>query len=295
MQKFLVGFVLLVSVAVLAGCGSGDYIEVRGSDTMVNLGQHFAEAFMESNPEISLSVTGGGSGTGIAALINDTVDIAQSSRKIKQEERDDAADHGVEVHEFIVGQDAVSIIVNKDNPLREITLADLKDIFTGKISTWSELGWDGGGNITLYSRQSNSGTYVFFWETVMNEADWADETMYMPGTSAIYEAVVADSNGIGYVGVSYVREEVHALKVAREETGPFVDPLIRANVDDGSYPIARPLYFYINGVPEGAVLEYLQWVLSDEGKKVLEATGFYANTLEYEQQNSDTFQRLGIR
>ncbi len=299
LKKSIVAVVVLsLAVFSLAGCGGGkvedNYIEVRGSDTMVNLGQQYAEAYMDAHSEVSISVTGGGSGTGIAALINNTVDIANSSRQIRASELEQAVDAGVDVHEFIVGQDAISVIVHEDNPITEITMADLKKIWTGQITEWSEMGWEEGGTITLYSRQSNSGTHVFFWETVMNQEDWAEATMFMPGTSAIYEGVVADTNAIGYVGVAYVGDGVHALKVALEAGGTYVDPLLRANVDSGAYPIARPLYVYTNGVPEGAVLDYLKWMLSAEGVAVLEAVGFYANTPAYNQQNTDTFRGLGI-
>lgn len=295
-RRFFLAVVLTVITAVVAGCGddAGGYLEIRGSDTMVNLGQHYAEAYMESHPDVSISVTGGGSGTGLAALINNTVDIAQSSRAIKQEELDQAQAQGVEVCEFIIGQDAISVIVNENNPLSGITIADLKKVFTGEITHWSQLGWEEGGAITLYSRQSNSGTYVFFWETVLDQEDWALDTMFLPGTSAIYEGIVADANGIGYVGVAYVREGVRALKLARDGASPYVDPLVRANIDSGLYPLARPLYFYINGIPEGAVLDFLKWVLAAEGVAVLEATGFYANTPAYNEQNAVTFRRLGV-
>ena len=298
MLKKNIALIGLVSVIALAGCGgesTDSYLEIRGSDTMVNLGQQWAEAYMDEHPEASLSVTGGGSGTGIAALINNTVHIAQSSRAITAEEIQSAKDNNVEVHEFIVAQDAISVIVHNDNPLTQITMSQLKDVFTGNITQWSQLGWEEGGEITLYSRQSNSGTYVFFWETVMNKADWADSTMFMPGTSAIYEGVSTDKNSIGYVGVAYVRENVHALDVGRTEAGPFITPMVRANVDNGSYPIARPLFFYMNGTPSGAVLDYLKWVLSADGVKVLEEVGFYRITAEYKAVNDNTFQQLGIK
>ncbi len=297
-KSFIAIVVMSLAVFSLAGCGGGDaekdYIEVRGSDTMVNLGQQYAEAFMDANPGITVSVTGGGSGTGIAALINNTVDIANASRAMRQSERDQAAEQGVDVYEFVVGQDAISVIVNEENPIKEITMADLKKVFTGQITEWSELGWEDGGTITLYSRQSNSGTHVFFWELVMDSEDWADATMFMPGTSAIFEGVVADTNAIGYVGVAYVGDGVHALKVAEHEGAQYVDPLVRANVDSGAYPIARPLYIYTNGVPEGVVLDFLNFMLSADGVAVLESVGFYANTPAYDQQNADTFRDLGI-
>ncbi|MTI94578.1 MAG: PstS family phosphate ABC transporter substrate-binding protein [Firmicutes bacterium] len=298
MGKKIVILMVAVVVVVLSGCGNnnGDgYLEIKGSDTMVNLGQQWADTYMDANSEVSLAVTGGGSGTGIAGLLNDNLDIAQSSRKITQEELDAAAQKNLDVYEFVVGQDAISVIVNDANPVAELTMDELKQIFTGEITQWAQLGWEEGGAISLYSRQSNSGTHVFFWETVLNQADWATNTMFMPGTSSIYEGVAADRDAIGYVGVAYVNHGVHAVNVGLDKTGPFIDPTIRANVDSGKYPIARPLYFYVNGKPEGAVLDYLQWVLSAEGIDVLETVGFYRNSPEYEQANANLFQALDLK
>ncbi|SES92823.1 PstS family phosphate ABC transporter substrate-binding protein [Anaerobranca gottschalkii] len=298
---FKKGFISVITILLvtfsLVGCGGNaeKYIEVKGSDTMVNLGQHWAEAFMAKNPEVTISVTGGGSGTGIAAIQNDNTHIAQSSRPMTETEIENAKANNVQISEFIVGQDGLAVVVNAKNPVSDLTMAQLKDIFTGKITHWSELGWEEGGEITLYSRQSNSGTYVYFWQTVLHEEDWAPDTMFMPGSSAIYEAVSSDENGIGYFGVGYVKEGVKAINVARTEAGPYITPLKQENIDNGIYPIARPLYFYINGKPEGVVLDYLKFVLSEEGEKVLYEVGFYAITPAYKEQNRKTFEKLGIK
>lgn len=298
---FKKGFISVITILLVAftlvGCGGNaeKYIEVKGSDTMVNLGQQWAEAYMAKNPDVTISVTGGGSGTGIAALQNDNTHIAQSSRPIKKEEIENAKAKNVEIHEFIVGQDGLSVIVNPKNPISDLTMAQIKDIFTGKITHWSELGWAEGGEITIFSRQSNSGTYEFFWETVLHEEDWAPNTMFMPGSAAIYEAISSDENGIAYLGIGYVKEGVKAINVARTEAGPYITPLKQENIDNGIYPIARPLYFYINGKPEGVVLDYLKFVLSEEGEKVLYQVGFYANTPAYKEQNRKTFEKLGIK
>jgi len=283
---------------LLSGCGGGGergYIETQGSDTMVNMGQDLAEYYMdEVNTEATISVSGGGSGTGIAAIINDDVDIAQSSRAMTKEEIENAQSGGVEVYEFIVGQDGIAVAVHGDNPLEELSLPELKQIFTGEVRDWSEFGWENGGKISLYSRQSSSGTYVFFNEAVMDGEDFYEEAYFMPGTSAIADSVEGDKNGIGYVGVGYVRDGIKALELSPEKGGTYVTPLDAENVNTGEYPLARPLYFYTNGAPEGELLEYLNWVLSDEGQKVLERAGFYQITPEQEEINQGTFQKAGV-
>lgn len=297
-KKFLVfSLTALIGLVGLTGCSGGSqdsYIDIKGSDTMVNIGQQWAEAYMEGNNSVTISVTGGGSGTGIAALMNDNADLAQSSRKIKQQEISDAAAKGITIHEFIVGQDAVSMVVHKDNPIGQLTVPQLHDIFTGVITEWSELGWADGGSIVVYSRQSNSGTYEFVYEQVLNKKDWAPSTLFMAGTSSIITGVGEDKNGIGYVGVSYVNESVKALNVAKDANSEYVSPQNRSNIEAGKYPVTRPLYFYINGKPEGAVLDYLKWVLSAEGAAVLENAGFYNITPAYLDANNSIFKSLGI-
>lgn len=327
MRKGLLSLLFGASVMVMAACGAGNSsapaeqpqtntgsneqepqeeaepteelpagaLDIRGSDTMVNLGQALAEVYMDSvNDRAGLSVTGGGSGTGIAAMINDNVDIAQSSRQIRDTELEEASDNGVDVYEFVVGQDGVAVGVHEDNPISQMTLAQLKDIFTGKVTNWAELGWEEGGEITVYSRQSNSGTYVFFNEVVMDTEDFGAGTMFMPGTSAIKEAVEQEPNAIGYMGVGYVGGSVKALEVAIDENGEFYTPLDKANVANGDYPIARPLFFYTNGTPDGLILHYLKWVLqSEEAQAAIEDTGFF-EIGAYQEQNKKVFEELGL-
>jgi len=296
----LLASILLSTAMLLAGCGGADggergYIEAQGSDTMVNMGQSLAEYYMdEVNPESTISVSGGGSGTGIAAIINDDVDIAQSSRAMTEEEIEDAQSGGVEVYEFIVGQDGIAVVVNEDNPLEKLSLPELKQIFTGEVRDWNEFGWEDGGEISMYSRQSSSGTYVFFNEAVMDGEDFYEEAHFMPGTSAIADGVEGDRNGIGYVGVGYLRDGIKALELSPEEGGTYVTPLDAEKVNTGEYPLARPLFFYTNGAPEGELLEYLNWVLSNEGQQVLEEAGFYQITPEQEEINQETFQEAEI-
>lgn len=270
----------------------GGYIEVRGSDTIVNLGQTWAEAYMDAHANAFISVTGGGSGTGIAAIINDTTDIAESSRAISEFERTQAAERGIDVWEFIVAQDGLAIAVHRDNPIRRLTTDELKAIFTGVIRHWSELGWAEGGPISVYSRQSNSGTYVFFNASVMDGEDWAPGTRFMSGSASINEALRTDRNGIGYFGVGYA-EGVNVLEVARPGEA-YYTPLEQRHVDEGLYPIARPLYFYTNGFPKGLALDFLQFVLSEEGQALVRQAGFYRITPTYAAANEATFERARI-
>ncbi len=269
------------------------YLEVRGSDTMVNLGQTWAEEFMLRNPRAVIAVTGGGSGTGIAGMINNNLDIAQSSRAMRQSELDQAAANGVITYEFVVAQDGLAVSVHQDNPINQLTVAQLKEIFTGAVTHWSQVGWADGGRISVYSRQSNSGTYVFFNENIMDGDDWADGTMFLPGSSAINQAIALDKNSIGYYGVGYV-SGVKALSVARDQDTPAYSPLVKEYVDKGLYPIARPLYFYINGTPDGLGLKYLQWVLGDEGQEIIGNIGFYSLTPAYVEQNEANFRAFGV-
>ncbi len=289
--------VVLVLFVLAAGIGVANisgYLEIKGSDTMVNLGQTWAEAFMDRNPQAVLAVTGGGSGTGIAGLINDNVDIAQSSRSMRPEEMAMARENDVDVYEFVVAQDGLAVSVNQANPRTSFTVAELKAIFTGEITDWAELGWDEGGTITVYSRQSNSGTYVFINENIMDGEDWAPDALFLPGSSAINESVKQNTSGIGYYGVGYV-EGVTAVRVALDEDSEAYSPLEREHVDSGRYPIARPLYFYLNGVPEGLAETYLEWILSDEGQEVIADIGFYALTPQYVEANEAVLSEIGLR
>ncbi|PYZ93610.1 phosphate-binding protein [Salipaludibacillus keqinensis] len=322
MKKYSLSMMIVGLMAITAACGGGEdeasgngnsnnnnnsaagdnsaeempegYLDIRGSDTMVNLGQAYAEEYMDHNENGDVSVTGGGSGTGVAAMINNEVDIAQSSRPMTEEELSDAEANGAEPHEFIVGQDGLAVAINNDNPVEELTVQQIKDVFTGEITDWSDLGWDDGGEITVYSRQSNSGTYVYFNENIMDGEDFADGAMFMPGSSAIRESVEQEVNAIGYIGIGYI-EGIDAVNVALDEDSEYVTPFEESNVDDGSYPIARPLYFYVNGTPEGIMLDYLNWVLkSDEASDIRYDTGFYQIGDDNQAANEETFEELGL-
>lgn len=247
-------------------------IEIKGSDTMVNLGQRWAEEFMNQYDKAQVSVTGGGSGTGIAALINQTADIAQSSRSIKEKEKEQAKGNGVEVQEFIVGQDGIALIVNKENEINQFTLEQLKQIFTGQITNWSQLGGMD-APIVLYSRESNSGTYAFFKEFVLEDEEYAQEALLLPSNSAIVEGIKQDKNGIGYVGLAYVNDEIRPVPVAKEEGNQGILPSLET-INTGAYPVARPLYLYTAGEPKGAIKTYMDFIMGEVGQKIVEDIGF---------------------
>ncbi len=269
-------------------------LDIRGSDTMVNVGQGLAEGYMEYNEMAGLAVTGGGSGTGIAAMINNNVDIAQSSRAMKDEEIEEAEANGAEPIEFIVAQDGLAVAIHSDNPVKDMTMEQVKDVFTGKVTNWSDLGWEEGGEISVYSRQSNSGTYVFFNENVMDGEDFGAGAKFMPGSSAIAESVSQETNAIGYIGVGYISDDLDAANIALDENSEYITPFESEYVDTGLYPIARPLFFYTNGTPEGVAYDYLKWVLtSDEAKDVIYDTGFY-QVGQYEDQNNEVLAENGI-
>ncbi|AKL97151.1 phosphate ABC transport system substrate binding protein PstS [Clostridium aceticum] len=250
-------------------------VQVRGSDTMVNLGQQWAEEFMDQYPEAQIAVTGGGSGTGIAAIINGTADMAQSSRKMKNEEMDQAKANGFELKEFITGTDGIAIAVHKDNEIESLTLENLKDIFTGEITNWKEVGGKDAA-ITLYSRESNSGTYAFFKEFVLKDEEYAAHSNLMPSTQAIVEGLKQDVNGIGYIGLAYLSGDIKAVPVAKEAGSEAILPSLQT-VQGGSYPVARPLFVYTAGEPTGVMKLYMDFIMGTEGQRIVEEVGFIPN------------------
>src|SRR5919108_2347829 len=229
-----------------ASNSSSDYIENKGSDTIVNLALAWAERYQAEHPEVRISVTGGGSGTGIAALINGTVDIANASRKIKEEEIAEAQSNGVEPVEHIIARDAIAVIVNPANPVSQLTLKQISDIYSGKISNWSEVGGED-RTIVRLSRETNSGTHVYFLETVLRLGNTEDKTFFstdtllLPSSEGIIAEVRQNPNAIGYDGLGYVPDDLRMIAIAAEEGASYVLPSI-PTVNDKSYPIARDLY-----------------------------------------------------
>ncbi len=245
---------------------------------MVNLALAWAEAYGRLYPDVQIAVTGGGSGTGIAALINGTVDIANASRRIKEEEIAQAEANGVEPVEHTIAGDAIAIVVHPANPVDRLTIPQLAAIFSGQITNWREVGGED-RPIVLLSRESNSGTHVFFLEEVVRQGNKEDKTLFspdtllMPSSEGISAEVRQNPNAIGYDGLGYVTPDQKVIAVARAEGEPYVLPTIET-VRDGSYPIARGLYMYTNGEPQGAVREYLDWILGPEGQAIVKELGF---------------------
>ena len=250
----------------------------KGSDTMVNLALAWAEAYQPAHPEVTLSVTGGGSGTGISALISGTTDIANASRAIKAEELEAAHANGIEPLETVVARDAIAIIVHKDNPVSQLTLQQISDIYTGKLNNWAELGGEDRPIVRL-SRETNSGTHVYFLETVLRLGDPAStllfdpRTLLLPSSEGITSEVRDNPNAIGYDGLGYVTEDVKIIAVAATQADPYVLPSA-ASVSAGSYPISRDLYIYTNGQPQGALQAFVAWLLSAPAQQIVLDLGF---------------------
>ncbi|HET9958918.1 MAG TPA: phosphate ABC transporter substrate-binding protein [Polyangiaceae bacterium] len=261
--------------------GKKESIQNIGSDTMVNLAQAWAEEYAKVQPNVSVEVSGGGSGVGIAALINGTANIANASRKLEPEEAEKAKQKGHEPKEFMVGYDGLAIYVHKSNPIQEISVEELSEIYRegGKIAKWSDLGVKEipgakDGSIIRVSRQNNSGTYHYFRETVVGKKnDFKAGSLDMNGSKDVVELVAKTPGAIGYSGLGYATAEVKIVKVSKKKGEPAVMPSI-ATVLDKSYPISRPMFMYTPGEPDAAVKKYIDWVMSEAGQKIVESTGY---------------------
>lgn len=253
------------------------YIENKGSDTMVNMALYWAEQYQKENNNISISVTGGGSGTGISALISNTVDIANASRKIKDEEIEQANANGIHPVEYIAARDAIAVIVNVENPIEKLTLQQVSDIYSGLIRNWSELGGEDRPIVKL-SRETNSGTHVYFLESVIRLGDSDDPTIFsadtllLPSSEGIISEVRDNPNAIGYDGLGYITSDVKVLAI-ENQNGEYILPTVET-VNLNSYPISRDLYVYVNGTPKEEILAYINWILSDAGQKIVMDLGF---------------------
>lgn len=280
--------IFLLSSFLLVSCGSSfaeadsdspaQYIENKGSDTMVNLALAWAEKYQADHPDARISVTGGGSGTGIAALINNTVDIANASRRIKDEEIAEAKSKGVNPVEHIIARDAIAVIVNPENPVSQLTLKQISDIYSGKITRWNQVGGEDRPIVKL-SRETNSGTHVYFLETVLRLGNKEDGTLFsmdtllLPSSEGIIAEARQNPNAIGYDGLGYVPKDLKVIAIAKETGGEYVSPSI-ATVNDKTYAIARDLYMYTNGEPTGIIKEYLDWILSPKAQEIVAKLGF---------------------
>ncbi len=276
--------ILVLSFALFACASANDdasivqTIENKGSDTLVNLALAWAEKYQETHPDTRIAVTGGGTGTGFAALINGSADIANASRRISVEESDEARAKGVAPLELIIARDAIAVIVNPNNPVGRLTLRQLADIYSGKIINWNELGGEDRPIVKL-SRETNSGTHLYFLETVLRLGDENNKTLFSPDTLLLpsSEGIVAETrqnpNAIGYDGLGYVPSDLKVIAVAEEEGGDYVLPSI-ATVNNRTYPIARDLYIYTNGESSGNLKTYLDWILSSEAQAIVAELGF---------------------
>ncbi len=278
---------LALAAALVAACGGGSsrsVIQNKGSDTLVNVAQAWAENYAAVAPETAVAVTGGGSGTGISAMINGTVDIANSSRKMKDSELELARGNGNEPIEFVVGFDALAVFVHPDNPLDEVSLEQLATLYGegGDVDTWSEWGVEvpgcGSDEIVRVSRQNNSGTYVYFREAVLgDQRDFRLGSRDMHGSKDVVDLVENTPCAIGYSGLAYATDHVKMPCVRKGEDGECVSPSVDTAID-GSYPIARPLFMYTAGEPQGTIREYIDWVLSDEGQCIIYEKGYAPRT-----------------
>jgi phosphate transport system substrate-binding protein len=286
MRQFVIFSLVLI---LLTACGSptaqtssptqtSAYIQNKGSDTIVNLALAWAERYQAEHPNISISVTGGGSGTGLAALINGTVDIANASRQITPEEVKQAQGNGIQPVERIIARDAIAVIVNPENPVSQLTLQQISDIYSGKINNWKEIGGDNRPIVRL-SRETNSGTHVYFLANVLRLGDknnktlFSTDTLLLPSSEGIVNELRQNPNAIGYDGLGYVPKDLKVIAIAKKEGENYVLPSV-ATVNDKTYPIARDLYMYTAGQPAGAIKDYLDWILSPEAQAIVADLGF---------------------
>jgi phosphate transport system substrate-binding protein len=281
-----IGLKLTLIVLVMffvVGCGESvepneplGFIQVKGSDTIVNAAQKVAEEFMKEYPHIFVAITGGGSGVGIASLINKTCDVATASREMKSKEIELAEKRGVFPKEFAVAYDGVAVIVNKNNPVEKLTIEDLHNIFTGKATNWKEFGGKDLPMVTL-SREVSSGTHIYFKEEVVqlgkkdSQEEFSSQTLLLTSSQAIVEEVAANDAAIGYLGMGYVSDRTKPLRIAK--SGEFYPPDVN-NVIKKTYPLSRPLYFYTNGEPKGITKVFIDFTLSPKGQQQFIETGF---------------------
>jgi phosphate transport system substrate-binding protein len=270
----IIGKLLILAGLVLAPLSAqAGTITVKGSDTMVILGQRWAEEYMKKTPSTTIQVTGGGSGTGISALINGTTDVCQASRAMSDAEKEKLRENsGTTGTEIPVARDGLSVYVSAANRINELTMDQLKAIFTGKVTNWKEVG-GADAKIVVYSRENSSGTYVFFKEHVLKNADYTVRAQSMPGTAAVVNAVAKEKNGIGYGGAAYAKG-IKVIKVKKDDASAGVTP-DEAHVKDGTYPLSRPLFFYLRNKPTGEVGAYVDWVLSPAGQAIVTKVGYF--------------------
>lgn len=291
MRKFVILFISILLI-LLTGCANqsdpnepttvpqaGGYIQNKGSDTIVNLALAWAEKYQQVKPDVRISVTGGGSGTGLTSLINGTVDIANASRQIKPEELEEAKKAGLDPQEFVIARDAIAIIVNPENPVDHLTLDQLSKIYRGEINNWSEVGGEDRIIVRL-SRETNSGTHVYFLESVIRMGNNDDktiftaETLLLPSSEGIISEVRDNPNAIGYDGLGYVTDEVKMVAISSPASPDIYVIPSAETVSDNSYLISRNLYMYMQNKPVGIIKAYLDWITSAEAQAIVKELGF---------------------
>ncbi|WP_440952010.1 phosphate ABC transporter substrate-binding protein [Methanococcoides sp. FTZ1] len=283
-MSYMITLLLITSLALFgAGCvgndGTTDHgsdgeiqsIQIKGSDTVLPLAQGEAEVFMTEYPDKVVSIIGGGSGVGIAALIDGEIDIAMTSREMKESEIENAHANGVNPVQQTIAWDGISVVVNPENPVSELTYEQLKAIYVGDISNWNEVGGED-REIVVLSRDSSSGTYEYFKDEVMDDEEYRADALINPSTGAIIQTVSQNPNAIGYVGVAYLDETVKALSV---DKGEGVEEPTSENILAGTYPLARPLYFYTDGEPTGLALEFIEFISSGTGEETIFEVGYF--------------------
>jgi len=282
MMKKLITIVTIATLALGSALMAREIV-VKGSDTILNLVQNLAEAFSAAQPDVTVSVTGGGSGVGINAIMSSETDIADASRSIKSKEITTARSNGVNPTEYVIAIDGVCIIVNASNSVEKLTLDQFSQLYQGKIANWSQVG---GPNkkVSLYGRQPSSGTFVYVRDEAV-KAEYSASMRQMNGNAQIVEAVKGDEGGIGYVGVGYAREQgIKVLKLSKDGNN-YYSPLDKSAVDAGTYPLARPLFQYTNGKAKGDARAFIQFELSEAGQKIVSDQGFYPVTEGYQARN----------
>jgi len=272
LRSTVVTLAVLLFAPALAFAGT---ITLKGSDTMVVLGQRWSEEYMKSHKDTTIQVQGGGSGTGISALINGTTDICEASRAMKDAEKKQVEEKSKKpVSETVVARDGLSVYVNATNGITELSMPQLKAIFTGKVTNWKDVG-GADAKIIVYSRENSSGTYVFFKEHVLANADYTPRAQAMPGTAAVVNAVARDKGAIGYGGGAYATNGIVVLKVKKDAAAPAIAPA-DATVKDGTYPLSRPLFFYLRPKASAPIKAFTDWVLSPEGQAIVTKVGYYS-------------------
>ena len=286
--------IIAITSIFIVGCNENvdpnepvGFIQIKGSDTIVNAAQKVAEEFMKEYPHIFVAITGGGSGVGIASLINKTCDVATASREMKAKEIEMANKRDVYPKEFVVAYDGVAVIVNNDNPINKLTINDLHNIYTGKVTNWKELGGKDLPIVTL-SREVSSGTHMYFKEEVVqlgkkgNTEEFSTGTLLLTSSQAIVEEVVNNESAIGYLGMGYISDRIKPLMISKNDE--FYPPDVE-NVLKKTYPLSRPLYFYTNGEPEGVTKLFMDFTLSPKGQLQFQETGFVPTGAVIVQKN----------